>query len=37
MVDCEVYEDLESTEFFERESKPFIIQSVKLEKVRCRW
>ncbi len=33
MVDCEVYEDFDSTEFFERETKPFIIQPIKLEKV----
>ena len=33
MVDCDLYGDLESTEFFERDNKPFIIQPIKLEKV----
>ena len=34
MVDCDFYGDLDSTEFFERENKPFTIQPIKVEKVR---
>ena len=33
MVDCDFYGDLDSTEFFERNNKPFTIQPIKVEKV----